>query len=81
MPKSVWDYRRYIFLVQFLANEPNPDKLRDLCIKWNIPPVLKWSDDSLFGLEIDEKLTIERLAKSVLAHYSHSKDMVEGVTS
>lgn len=76
--KSAYDYRRYIFLVQFIATFPTESQVCDLCDKWNVEPHIiykfaypvydKWGLDK----ELDYDTTYSRLAESVIAHDRHN---------
>jgi hypothetical protein len=65
--KTPYDYRRYIFLVQFIASNPTEEQIIDLCSRWGIDPIDDYIDGARFIL-VDTTYAV--LAQSVIEYHT-----------
>jgi hypothetical protein len=70
-PKTVYDVRRYVTLVQVLSLNKGRNALRQLCEGWGLEPIMSPLPDG--STYLDEAQTIALLAQHVI-DYHHDEE-------
>lgn len=69
-PKTAFDVRRYLTLVQVLAISKTDEPIRELCQKWGVEPVEDRSQPPYRGrYYINVWATISKLAQHVIEYH------------
>ena len=69
-PKTAYDVRRYMTLVQVLAQDGPAGHIIHLCELWNIEPVLV----NVAPAPIDHWATLRKLAQHVIAYHQEDTE-------
>ena len=79
-PPTVYDYRRYIALVQFIATAPNEAQVIAFCEGWQVEPQIRYYENYPqwdrwnWDKYLDFEETFIALAQAVIKHHHKTEE-------